>query len=277
MEEILINKEFKYDIIQTKNRTIYSPNDKLKFFQRNILRKLKQKFPLSMSIKEAAEIHTNQKYLLKMDIEHFFDSVPKSRIDNVIRKLSFFGFNKIKKATTISNKLPAGACTSSHIANACMIDIDRDILKFCTAKSIKYSRYMDDLFFSADNKDVLNSTEEFVKTLLAKNSMKINQNKVKYVSANKKQVIMGLLVNKDFPCLTKETKRKIRAILHGYMCGKTDDERYVAGYLSYVYNVDPEYFIRLSQYYKHYKEKYSVPAERRRIIGKILNCNLRKI
>lgn len=212
-----------------------------------------------------------------MDIEHFFDTVPQSRIDRVIRKLSFLRFYKIKKATTIDGKLPTGAPTSPYIANACMIDIDLEISKFCEEKSIEYSRYMDDMFFSADTKEVLKETEDFVDKLLAKNSMNLNRKKIKYVSDNKKQVIMGILVNKELPCLTNEAKRKIRAILHAYMCGKTTDEQYVAGYLSYVYSVDSEYFIKLGEYYEKFKKKYSLPSEKRRIIGKIFGCNLKKV
>ena len=69
----------------------------------------------------------------------------------------------------------------------------------------------------------LTKNVKFVEELLADNSLKINKNKIKYVSDNKKQVIMGLLVNKEEPCLIKETKRKIRSVLHKYMTGKTKD------------------------------------------------------
>ena len=149
-----------------------------------------------------------------MDITHFFDSVPEYRIDKVLEKVSYFPFEETKMATTLNYKLPTGACTSPHIANAAIKDIDEEILNFCQKHSVKYSRYMDDMFFSADNKNDLKLVENFVQDILSKNAMTINKDKTKYVSDNKKQVILGILVNKDTCCLPKETKRKIRSVLH---------------------------------------------------------------
>jgi tetratricopeptide (TPR) repeat protein len=278
--ELSVTEELKYHIKKIKNRIIYSPNEELKQLQKDILSDLKTLYPLKMSIIESAKIHTNSKYLLKIDIKHFFDTIPVSRIDKVLEELSQksekYSFDELKMATTVYEHLPTGACTSPHIANAAIKDIDENILKFCQKYSIRYSRYMDDMFFSADNKDYLKLAENFVQDILSKNAMEINQSKTKYVSDNKKQVILGVLVNKENCCLPKETKRKIRAILHNYMCGKIDNENYIVGYLSYVFSVDKPYFKILNKYYTNYKKKYNTPKDKIKLIGRIFNRISRK-
>lgn len=299
MEELKINGKYKYEVFNIKNRTIYSPNKELRKYQRLILLYLKILYPLKISIKETADIHTNQKHLLKMDIEHFYDTVPISKIEKVlkvftegskkplspigkiiayfIRSYGKYNFKEIKSVTTVDNKLPTGALTSPYIANACMKEIDEEIIDYCKARNIKYSRYMDDLFFSSNKKDDLISAEKFVKNLLSKSDMKVNPEKTKYISDNKKQIIMGILVNKEKSCLPKETKRKIRSILHKYMTQQINDESYVLGYLSYVFDTDKEYFKTLNTYYSNYKNKYNTPKDKIKQIGRIFNRKLRKI
>ena len=281
MEKLIIDNNFSYDIFKIGNRTIYSPNPYLKAFQRNILNVLKKYYPLQLNIAKCASVHRNQKWILKMDIKHFYESIPTSALLKVLNeiagKTSLFPFEKLKETTLVNNILPTGAATSAHIANACMKNIDKEIEKNCKALNIIYSRYMDDLFFSAQNKADLQRIEIFVSDLLKQNQLELNKDKIKYISQNKKQVIMGILVNKDKTCLPNNTKRIIKAILHQYMVGKITDENYVAGYLSYVFSIDKEYFKTLNRYYWLYKKKYNIEKSKIRIIGKLFNYNLRKI
>ena len=281
MQKIFINDDFSYNVFNFGNRTIYSPNIYLKIFQKNILRLLKNLYPLEINIEKCASMHLNQKWILKMDIKHFYESISADEIlailNKIVSKSSLFTIEKLKETTLVNNTLPTGAVTSAHIANAFMKDIDNEIKKVCKKNNVIYSRYMDDLFFSAENKKSLKKIESFVKTLLEQHQLQLNDDKIKYISQNKKQVILGILVNKDYPCLPKETKRKIKAILHQYMTNKITDEQYVAGHLSYVFNVDKEFFKTLNRYYQLYKKKYSVDKSKIKIIGKLFNYNLRKI
>ena len=88
---------------------------------------------------------------------------------------------------------------------------------------------------------------------------------------------MGILVNKEASCLPKETKRKIRSVLHRYMTQKTDNENQVLGYLGYVYNVDKDYFKILNKYYCSYKRKYNTPKDKIKRISKLFDRKLRKL
>ena len=58
--------------------------------------------------------------------------------------------------TTVEGKLPTGAPTSAHIANACFSPIDKRIRDYSRMLGVDYSRYMDDLTFSCDDKYLLN-------------------------------------------------------------------------------------------------------------------------
>ena len=123
--------------------------------------------------------------------------------------------------TTVNWKLPTGAPTSAHIANACFQPLDNFIRTYCNNFDINYSRYMDDMTFSADEKFYLNMVEEYVTRLLKGNGYCLNKKKTKYISDNKQQNVLGLVVNGDRVRLPKEFKRKIRAMVHSYTLSKS--------------------------------------------------------
>ena len=271
--KVYISEELYYTIYRKKRRVILAPCDELKKKQQYIKRAINWVYPLKMNILKSAQTHrgrgkySGNKWILKLDIKDFYGSVPYEHIEqvmnNVALRIKNVDANNYLRMTTVNGKLPTGAPTSAHIANACFQPLDNFIRTYCNNFDINYSRYMDDMTFSADEKFYLNMVEEYVTRLLKGNGYCLNKKKTKYISDNKQQNVLGLVVNGDRVRLPKEFKRKIRAMVHSYTLSKSQtspidikhriwgEEKLaqLKGYLAYIKNVDTEFYNILQKQY----------------------------
>jgi hypothetical protein len=132
-----------------------------------------------------------------------------------------------------------------------------------------YSRYADDLTFSARRTGFLNDVERALrKAILDIKSPRLSLNNEKTVLATKKyrRVVTGLvLANDGRVTIGRERKREIRAALHHALSGKLSGEQAgrLAGLLAYIKGVEPTYFEELTlRYGSNLIEKIaSVPAK----------------
>ena len=265
---VYVSEELYYTVFRIKNRVILAPCEELKKKQRYMKRAINWTFPLKIDTLKSAQIHTGKKWVLKMDIKDFYGSVPYEAIRCVIEKVSErvknVEVNQYLRYTTVEHKLPTGAPTSAHIANACFYPLDRRIGTYCRNFGINYSRYMDDMTFSCDDKMYLNMIEKYVTKVLDMAGFKVNPKKTKYISSNRQQNVLGVVVNNETATIPKKLKRRIRAMLHSYylfmhhstsigMKHRVWDAKKIAelnGYLAYVKKMDPEYYLKLRKYYK---------------------------
>ena len=278
--KVFISPRFYYTVFRINNRIILAPCEELKKAQRYFLNAVKWEYRLKIDTYKTVQIHTAKKWILKMDIKDFYNSVPYSDIEKFIRKVC----TKIKNAdtnyylnlVTVDKKLPTGAPTSAHIANACFKKAEDEIRRFCNIYGVDFSRFMDDLTFSSNNKKLLQIIEKRVKNVLFFYGYKVNSKKTKYISQNKQQKVLGLIVNNKAVCISNEEKRKIRAALHNYVIAMaystqkdlkhhiwTEEEiSKLSGKIAYIKHVDYLFYIRLRAYNKKLLEKYkmSFPA-----------------
>ena len=249
-----------YKIIKTKKRTIYAPDMELKKKQRAVLKIIKQVIKLNFCIKDCAKVHTNQKWIVKTDIKNFYESVSEIQIKDVINKIyanfenDSIPYNKeeMYAICTLNGKLPTGAVTSSYIANMILEPIDIKIKNYCKIRKVNYSRYMDDIFFSGTDKNNLRHAEIFTAKLLKENGFKQNDSKTKYITTNRRQNILGLVVNNKTAKLphnylratSQEQKEKVVPL-------KKLDFDTVNGYLSYIRSVDSEFYNSMKIYIRY--------------------------
>jgi len=202
-----------------KIRLIHSPSASLKYIQRQILNNFLINEELSVSataykkgasLVQNAKPHVNHKYLLKMDIMDFFDSISsKMVLTNV------FNSKKYPKAVGIALthlcclewRLPQGAPTSPMISNIVMKRFDEIILNWCKKRGVTYTRYCDDLTFSSNTP--LYNVYLKVNDTLNKFGFRINKSKTKFISSASRQTVTGLTVNKKVS-ITKDYKAKLR-------------------------------------------------------------------
>lgn len=276
----LNNSDLYYSVYDIKNRTIYKPCAELREHQKIILNFIRMIYRLRLNTKSAAKVHLGRKWILKTDIKSFYESFSKEQlqmaIDELCERLKAEYKTEMQKEDiyylcTIQDKLPTGALTSAHLANLAFktMNIDDIIMEFCKQNEINYSRYMDDLTFSADNKAKLQETEKFVQKLLENNGFSLNAEKTKYISDNKRQEVLGILVNNKTPSVSKINKRKIRSVIFRYLKSVYLEERLgvnvlfvkktgfsvIAGYMSYLKDVDQNYYEKMKKYFAEKADK----------------------
>lgn len=213
-------------------RTISAPRYKLKTIQKCINEVLNAIFTPHFtatgfvpkkSILDNAKLHTGKQFVYNTDLKDFFPSVDFRRIKSVLGLKPFNLINengtqtkgKEHLAFLIANlccengSLPQGAPTSPTLTNVVCQRLDKNLFKF--AKSIKatYSRYADDITFSA-NKPIFDA--EFNKKLaeiITKENFKINEAKTRLQKAGEQQSVTGIVVNKK-PNVDRNFMKDIR-------------------------------------------------------------------
>lgn len=216
------------------NRTIYAPNNELKYVQQklaqalieymdyvkeeeNIKSNISHAFEKKKSIITNAEIHRNKKLVLNLDLKDFFDSFHFGRVCGYFQKNKYFLLNK-KVATVIAQlvcyngKLPQGAPTSPIITNLICQILDYKILKLSKKYKLDYTRYADDLTFSTNKYSFIDEQQQFIsdlETIIKQAGFQINHSKTRLQYNDSRQVVTGLVVNKKINVsrkFYKETK-----------------------------------------------------------------------
>lgn len=205
-------------------------------------------------IYEAAEIHCDSEWLIKVDIKDFFDSINEIHVYRVFRSIGYpallsfqmarlctkakakAGLNLNKQVNTskkyalekYSNKmkgvLPQGAPTSPILSNLIGFKMDEALQKIADGNEFIYSRYADDICFSSPDKAL---DREFC-LLIVKKIYKVinnqgfepNDKKLRIVPPGARKVILGLIVNGPKPHLSKSFKKNLLTHLH--FCNRSD-------------------------------------------------------
>lgn len=251
-------------------RVIHSPNGKLKKIQKKILQNILSKTetsPYAMaykkgkSLKDNALPHINHLYLLKMDISDFFSSITFHQVLSSAFPSTLYPRQCgviLTSLCTRNGVLPQGAPTSPVLSNLVMKSFDEQIGFWCNERGIVYTRYCDDLTFSADYPLVALSFK--IEDMLNRWGFRVNEKKTKYIFFSSRQTVTGLCVNKKVS-IPSDYKKSLRqdvyyalkfglkdSMIHGkknefFQNGIWDTERYfchILGKVNYVLQIEPE-------------------------------------
>lgn len=200
-------------------RSLHIPDPTLKMVQRRILSEILMRFSPSeyasayvrrRTLAQHAAPHVGKRYLLKLDITNFFGSI---RAEQVCRAAFHSGlFSRqvswmLTELCCLDGFLPQGAPTSPALSNLVMKHFDRNLGQWCATHGISYTRYSDDLAFSANQP--LYPIYEKVKTMLGEMGFALNEHKTRFVSNAGRQSITGLTVNEKV-AVSREYKRHLR-------------------------------------------------------------------
>lgn len=210
-----------------KSRLITSPSRKLKIRQRWILDNILMHIPVSdfiygfktgCSIKDNATVHANHNYAICLDIKNFFPSI---KIDNVISVLLNAGYStsaskRLAQLCCFDGSLPQGAPTSPQLSNIVCKDMDIQLNAIAQQRGAVYSRYADDITFSADTdlKDLLPEIEKAIYSF----GFKINESKTAIYHEGQPKFITGLVVQNGSVRIPKKYKRELKKEI--YYCRK---------------------------------------------------------
>lgn len=172
-----------------KKRVIRPSKGELKIIQTRIKSRVLARIELPSNVhggvKKRSNIsnakpHQGNKYQFTTDLQDFYPSISSKRVYETFLELKYSThFSRlIAKLTTWKYELPQGTPTSTHIANLVFLKTDIALIELCNKLGITYTRYVDDLTFSAqqDFKPHLNTILEIVKS----GGFNISYRKTKY-------------------------------------------------------------------------------------------------
>ncbi|WP_045377453.1 retron St85 family RNA-directed DNA polymerase [Vibrio campbellii] len=266
-------------------RVIAQPTSELKKLQRKFVKivnfpthECSMAYKKGVGIKQNAEIHQANTYLLKMDLENFFNSIspdifwkvwsefnplPTSVDKLYIEKLLFWCPSKKN-----SNKLilSVGAPSSPNISNFCMSKFDDVVSKFCQDRNIIFTRYADDLTFSTKKRDVLFEVPSLVQHALSEEfgrRLTINHSKTTFSSMAHNRHITGITINNEGNLsIGRDKKRYIKHLVHQFKYNNLDEQDiyHLKGLLAFAKYIEPSFLGSLN-------EKYSFEVMKKIIRG----------
>ena len=190
-----------------------------------------------------ASEHCGCAWLIKIDIESFFESVTERSVYRVFRSLGYaplisfemarlctregqggqshlelpydnIGKYKIKPyRSKFMGSLPQGASTSPMLANLACWNLDEELSSAAESEGLVYTRYADDLTFSTvetgfDRKRAGKVIQRACR-ILEKHGFAANQAKTKVIPPGARKVVLGLLVDGERPRLTKQFRKRL--------------------------------------------------------------------
>lgn len=255
------------------DREISQPARELKILQRALVAELLNQLPVhpsamayrpGISIKHNALAHVGNVPILKFDFKDFFPSIVANDWERYCeaRKLleqediylsTNILFHHRKHAKTL--RLAIGAPSSPCLSNILMYDFDTRISDLVKADQVTYTRYADDLTFSAKRTGFLTGVEKALRQTIREitsPSLTINEAKTVLATSKYNRTVTGLvLANDGSVSLGHERKKAIRAAVHHAQQNRLSEVelRRLAGLLAFVQSAEPTFLGRLIEKY----------------------------
>jgi len=245
-------------------------------------------------IRNCASRHCGARWLFQFDLADFFYSISEIRAYHVFKKLGYknllaFEFARLCTTTHLPKSvvrkltskywnyeiiefeegetklpymnirnpigvLPQGAPTSPMISNLAAFSLDEKLHHYALSNGFVYTRYADDLTFSANllpkAKSVRKIQREII-DLIRKSGYVENLKKIRIAGPGSKKIVLGLLVDGERPRISKEVYKRIDRHLYAtekFGLGETAEHEgfdsaygfynHLLGLLSYVKDVD---------------------------------------
>lgn len=239
---------------KTRFRTIVIPKPWLMKLQRwinvNILEHVSPHdasfgFSTGNTVNAAAAPHCGARWLIKFDIQNFFENVTERQVFKVFEGIGYqplVAFELARLCTRVGERntranhrrfrsrrndweeipsyyssflghLPQGAPTSPRLANLVAYDLDSALTSLADRHGFIYTRYADDLTLSTTqfmHRESVRSIIGNVYEVIADNGFTPNITKTSVSSPGARKIVLGLLVDQSTPRLTREYKSNLR-------------------------------------------------------------------
>lgn len=144
-----------------------------------------------------ARKHTGKKYLLNIDLQDFFHTIPRERVLDIFQNKPFHFKGELAEIladlTTYNGRLPMGAPTSPVLSNLACRALDQDLTDLANAMLWSYTRYADDMSFSS-NQPFHAEKINTIRTIIKNHRLVINERKVTTFGPDDDKIVTGLLV-----------------------------------------------------------------------------------
>ncbi len=247
-------------------RLISQPAREVKVLQRALVKALLQDLPIhdaatayrsGRSILDNARAHARSGPILKMDFEDFFPSIhakdwvaycqrtgclPKQEEVHLTTRLMFF-----RESGDRTLRLAIGAPSSPMLSNILMYEFDKRIVEEVAKDRVIYTRYADDITFSAPRTGYLTGVRRSVAKVLRTTQnpkLSVNESKTTFITKKYHRTVTGLtLSNEGKVTIGHENKRKVHAAVHGVTLGRLSRRQIqeLAGILAYINAAEPSF------------------------------------
>lgn len=200
---------------------------------------------------EAAKPHCGCRWLIKLDVRNFFESITEISAFRAFRRFGYqplVAFEMTRLCTRLGGRtllrrrkrwtdsgreknypiriyrrhrmghLPQGAPTSPMLANLAMVDFDAKVSAIALEAGLTYTRYADDLAFStsAVRFDRLQASQLIGKiyAVMGDYGLSPNSTKTRVLGPGTRKTVLGLLVDGAQPRLSREFKANLRMHLY---------------------------------------------------------------
>lgn len=254
-------------------REIAQPARELKAAQRALVKEYLSNLPVhdcatayksGSSIRRNAEAHAHNRPILKYDFEEFFPSITERAWLSYCEHHGLFDRSDAIRAGRLLFRRPKGgrilrlsigAPSSPVLSNILLHAFDTEIHRRVSAHKITYTRYADDMTFSALRTGNLMVVDKILRSVLNRitsPSLKINAAKTILVTPKFHRQITGLVLTHDGRVsLGRGRKRTLRAAIHRFSLGELDRASAVklAGTLAFAKDAEPEFYTRMERVY----------------------------
>ena len=254
------------------NRMISQPAREVKFMQRILMEHVLSKFPVhasasaykaGASIVRNASAHAKSGPILKIDFENFFPSIREMDWAQLAKSSGFddediwisgrLFFKRDPRRRGL--RLSIGAPSSPILSNILMYSIDQRISEEIAGEGVRYTRYADDLTFSARRTGFLNGVEKDLRRILREAQyplLKVNPAKTVYATKKYRRQVTGLILTNDGNVsVGRDRKRNLFAAVHHQLKGGADADRVkeTLGLIAFVSSVEDDFMTRLKRKY----------------------------
>jgi hypothetical protein len=213
--------------------------------------------------------HVGRDLVLNLDLSDFFPTIGFGRVRGLFRKMGYspavatifalLATESPRTAVEFEGKrlwvavgpraLPQGACTSPALSNQISRKLDRRLQGMCLKHGFNYTRYADDLTFSAPpgKREAAAMFLARVRHIVTEEGFAVNPKKGRVQRSGGRQSVTGIVVNHK-PGVPREEVRRLRAILHHARTtgleaqnreGIPHFEAHLRGKIAYLHMVDP--------------------------------------
>jgi len=273
-------------------RLISAPKPHLKAAQRWILENILEKlevhhaahgFCKNRSIVTNAQPHVGADVIVHIDLQNFFQSITYKRVKQLFSGCGYSGIaanifalicttSEIEiheQAHNISlenRHLPQGSPTSPVISNLICYHLDRRMLTMAENLEFSYTRYADDLTFSASGQASERRYKliKNAKLIINSEGFTVNSHKTNILGKSVQQQVTGVVVNTQLN-ISKKTLKAFRATLYqieqeglsGKHWGNSPNIiAAITGFANYVAMINPNKGAELRSRVERIKEKY---------------------
>lgn len=266
-------KHYSIDKRSGGKRLISQPAREVKALQRALAYQLRHlpvhdaatAYRSGQSIRDNAERHVANGPILKFDFSNFFLSIKstdwaayceKNPVFSVAEDIDLSARLLFHRAPGSRGlRLAVGAPSSPWLSNVLLYSFDQAISEAVAPDKVTYTRYADDLTFSARRTGYLTVVERRLRRILREMespSLSINEGKTVLATTKYRRVVTGLVLSDDGRVtIGRDRKRLVRASVHHALHGRKSGEEILKllGLIAFANDVEPNFVDALRGYY----------------------------